>query len=39
LSECPEFDEDNDGGAEVNELVLAVNAALNGCVGAAAVRQ
>ena len=31
VSECPEFDPDNDGDVEVDELVLAINNALNGC--------
>src|SRR5262245_60685640 len=35
VSECPEFDQDNDGRAEINELVLGVNSALNGCAGRA----
>jgi len=31
LSGCPDFDQDGSDEVEINELIAAVNAALNGC--------
>jgi hypothetical protein len=33
LAECPEFDRNPRDGVEINELVTAVDNALNGCGG------
>jgi Ca2+-binding EF-hand superfamily protein len=31
VSSCPAFDRNGDGEVSINELIAAVNAALNGC--------
>jgi hypothetical protein len=37
VAACPAFDRDDDGQVAVNELILAVNSALDGCIAEAAV--